>query len=72
MKKGTVKWFDPKKAYGFITGDDGRDVFVHCSAIVSVVGAKKQLKEKDRVEYEETNGPRGLKAVSVRVVSSAA
>jgi len=62
-KTGTVKWFDPKKAYGFITGDDGVDYFAHCSAIV---GGKKTLEKGDRVEFEPASTTdRGPKALHV-------
>jgi CspA family cold shock protein len=61
---GTVKWFNARKGYGFITRDDGkRDVFVHHSAIRGV--GYKELKEGDRVEFSVEQDPRGPKAVDV-------
>lgn len=60
---GTVKWFNDSKGYGFITGSDGEDVFVHYSAI-SMEGFKS-LKEGDEVEYEVVEGPKGPQAANV-------
>ncbi len=62
--KGTVKWFDPKKGYGFITMEDGNDIFVHYSAI-SMDGFKT-LEENQRVEFDITEGPKGKQASNVR------
>ncbi len=62
--KGTVKWFDPKKGYGFITTENGEDVFVHWSAIQTE--GFKTLKENERVEFEIQKGSKGPQAVNVR------
>jgi CspA family cold shock protein len=62
--KGRVKWFDSKKGYGFITGEDGNDVFVHFSAI-DMDGYKK-LEEDDEVEFEVVQGDKGPQASKVR------
>ncbi|MCX5705379.1 MAG: cold shock domain-containing protein [Candidatus Omnitrophica bacterium] len=63
MAKGKVKWFSNQKGYGFITGDDGKDVFVHFSAISG--DGYKSLAEGDEVEYEVTQGPKGDQATNV-------
>jgi CspA family cold shock protein len=63
MAKGTVKWFDETKGYGFITGEDGKDIFVHYSSIQG--GGFKSLAEGDAVTYEVEKGDKGPKAVNV-------
>jgi len=60
---GTVKWFDSAKGFGFISSTDGKDIFVHFSAIKS--DGFKSLAEGDQVEFEVKNGDRGLQAVNV-------
>jgi CspA family cold shock protein len=67
MAKGRVKWFNEKKGYGFISGDDGSDVFVHFSAIKGE--GFKVLYEGDEVEFEVTKGPKGPQATNVAVLS---
>ncbi|PYM57348.1 MAG: cold-shock protein [Candidatus Rokuibacteriota bacterium] len=64
MAQGQVKWFNDAKGYGFITQEDGQDVFVHFSAIQA--NGFKSLAEGDRVEFEVTRGPKGLQAANVR------
>uniref|UniRef100_A0A7V4KDE4 Cold shock domain-containing protein n=1 Tax=Fervidobacterium pennivorans TaxID=93466 RepID=A0A7V4KDE4_FERPE len=64
--KGTVKWFDAKKGYGFITKEDGEDIFVHYSAIQ--VEGFKTLKEGDKVEFDIQNGAKGPQAANVRII----
>jgi CspA family cold shock protein len=66
MAKGRVKWFSEKKGYGFITQEDGNDVFVHYSAI-STEGFKT-LREGDEVEFEISQGEKGLQATNVTVL----
>ena len=63
---GKVKWFDGKKGYGFITGEDGKEVFVHYSGIVK--DGFKALNEKQEVEYELGEGSKGIQAINVKVV----
>lgn len=65
MPSGTVKWFNDAKGYGFISREDGKDVFVHYTAIQSE-GGYKSLAEGQRVEFEITTGPKGEQAVNVR------
>jgi CspA family cold shock protein len=61
--KGTVKWFNSSKGYGFITPEEGEDVFVHFSSIESE--GYKSLNEGQAVEFEVTDGPKGLQASNV-------
>lgn len=66
MAKGIVKWFNGSKGYGFITPEEGRDVFVHFSAIQG--DGFKSLDEGQAVEFEIVNGPKGQQAESVKKV----
>jgi CspA family cold shock protein len=66
MAKGTVKWFDETKGYGFITGEDGTDIFVHYSSIQG--SGFKSIAEGDAVSYEVEQGDKGPKAVNVEKV----
>ena len=66
MNKGTVKWFNNQKGYGFITGEDGSDVFVHYSGLD--MEGFKSLEEGAAVEYEITDGSKGPQATNVTVV----
>jgi cold shock protein len=68
MAQGTVKWFNDQKGFGFITQDDGPDVFVHHSAIDA--SGFKSLTEGDQVEFEITQGPKGPQAKSVRKLTA--
>ncbi len=64
MEKGTVKWFNDSKGYGFIAREGADDVFVHHSAIQ--MEGFKSLTEGDAVEFEVSEGPKGLQAANVR------
>ncbi len=63
MLEGKVKWFNPRKGYGFIGTDDGRDVFVHYSNIAG--DGFKTLDEGDIVLFEVVEGEKGLRATNV-------
>jgi CspA family cold shock protein len=63
MERGTVKWFNGEKGYGFIQRSSGEDVFVHYSAINSA--GYRSLDQGDTVEFEVQQGPKGLQAVNV-------
>lgn len=65
MPKGTVKWFNDSKGFGFVTPDDGgEDLFAHFSAIE--MDGFKTLKEGQKVEFEVTQGPKGKQASKIR------
>ena len=66
MSKGTVKWFNNQKGYGFITAEDGKDVFVHFSGL-NMEGFKT-LEEGASVEFDITDGAKGPQDVNVEVV----
>ena len=61
---GTVKWFNDAKGYGFISQEGGEDVFVHHTAIN--MDGFRTLKEGEQVEFDVTQGPKGLQAANVR------
>ncbi len=63
MEKGTVKWFNNSKGYGFINREEGEDVFVHFNSIAG--DGYKSLDEGDQVEFEVEQGPKGLQAANV-------
>ncbi|NIO16619.1 MAG: cold shock domain-containing protein [Deltaproteobacteria bacterium] len=67
MVKGSVKWFNDSKGYGFIEQEDGPDVFVHFSALQ--MEGFKTLYEGDKVEFEITEGPKGPQATNVVKIS---
>ena len=63
MAKGKVKWFSNQKGYGFITSDDGKDIFVHHSTIQGE--GYKSLEKDQEVEFDVTQGPKGDQAANV-------
>ncbi len=67
MANGVVKWFNNSKGFGFITQENGEDVFVHFSAIAG--DGFKSLNEGDKVTFEVVKGPKGLQAANVAKVS---
>lgn len=66
MSKGTVKWFNASKGYGFLSQESGEDVFVHFSAIQG--DGFKSLNEGEAVEFEVTTGVKGLQASNVKKI----
>jgi CspA family cold shock protein len=65
VEKGVVKWFNGSKGFGFISREEGDDVFVHYTAIEDN-GGYRTLEEGDNVEFEIVEGPKGLQAKSVK------
>jgi CspA family cold shock protein len=63
MSEGTVKWFNPRKGYGFIATEDGRDIFVHYASISG--DGYKTLSEGDSVTFDIAEGEKGLRAENV-------
>jgi cold shock protein len=63
MEKGTVKWFNNSKGYGFITRENGEDLFVHFKAVLGE--GYKSLKQGEVVQFEVEQGAKGLQAVNV-------
>ena len=69
MPTGKVKWFDPKKGYGFIIGDEGQDVFVHYTSILG--DGFRALKDGETVDYEMVQGDKGYQARNVNRAEAA-
>ena len=63
---GTVKWFNSEKGFGFITGEDGKDVFAHFSQIKS--DGYKSLDEGQKVSYDVVKGPKGPQAENISII----
>jgi len=66
MEQGTVKWFNDAKGFGFISRQNGEDVFVHFSAIAS--SGFRSLQEGQAVEFTVTKGPKGFQAENVQIL----
>ncbi|MCI8634503.1 MAG: cold shock domain-containing protein [Eubacterium sp.] len=67
MRQGTVKWFNAKKGYGFLSDAEGKDVFVHYSALQ--MDGFKELKDGEAVEFEVVDGDKGPQAANVTRLS---
>jgi CspA family cold shock protein len=65
MATGTVKWFDPKKGFGFVVNDDGKDVFIHYTSIDGE--GFRCLKNGESVEYDQLESDKGLQGRNVRI-----
>ena len=65
--KGTIKWYNPRKGYGFIHGEDEKDVFVHSNSLP--MGA--DISENDKVEYQIEESERGQRATKVKILEYA-
>ncbi len=71
MVKGTVKWFNLKKGFGFISTEDGTDIFVHYSALAGEDDEYKTLNEQDKVEFDIVEGQKGPQASNIVVTEKA-
>ena len=71
MVKGTVKWFNSRKGFGFIISEDGNDIFVHFSALSGEDDENKTLNENDEVEFDITEGQKGPQASNVIITKRA-
>ena len=66
--EGTVRWFDPRKGYGFIVGPEGQDIFVHFSVIEQVEGFRT-LRDGEKVVYSAAVGPKGWSATRAKATT---
>ena len=71
LVNGTVKWFNSRNGYGFISSEEGADVFVHYSALADTGDEYKSLNENDKVEFDVTEGQKGPQASNVVVTEKA-
>jgi len=71
LVKGIVKWFNSRKGYGFITSEEGGDVFVHFSALKGDKDEYKSLNENDKVEFDIVQGQKGPQASNVVIIKKA-
>jgi len=71
LVKGTVKWFNSRKGFGFINSEEGNDVFVHYSALSGDGDEYKTLNENDKVEFDVVEGQKGPQASNVVVTEKA-
>jgi len=71
LVSGTVKWFNSKKGFGFIISEEGKDIFVHYSALVKDKGEYATLNENDKVEFDIVEGQKGPQASNVVVTEKA-
>ncbi|HEY0087960.1 MAG TPA: cold-shock protein [Candidatus Lokiarchaeia archaeon] len=71
LTKGTVKWFNSRKGFGFVTSEEGKDIFVHFSAIQKKSDEFATLNENDEIEFEVTEGQKGPQASNVVVTKKA-
>lgn len=71
-ERGTVKWFNDARGYGFISRVDADDVFVHFSAIQQEDGRRKTLKEDQEVEFKVVSAEKGLQAIDVEILGASA
>jgi len=62
--KGTIKWYNPRKGYGFILGEDGKEIFVHYTALPD----DTEINENDKVDYQVEESDRGPKAAKVKLL----
>jgi CspA family cold shock protein len=68
MNIGTVKWFDPKKGFGFVVNEDGHDVFVHYTSILGIEDNFRCLRSGQEVEYRQVDNGNRLQGVDVRIL----
>jgi len=71
LVKGTVKWFNSRKGFGFINSEDGNDVFVHYTALAGDKEEYKTLNENDKVEFDVVEGQKGPQASNVVITEKA-